>query len=157
MKKLAPFALCILFFSCTEKPAEATAENITASLPLEGTWRLFSGTTMTGKDTVNTDYTQGQQMLKILNDSHFAFVLHDLNKGQDTANKIFSAGAGTYTLNGDQYTEHLDFCNQREWEGHTFNFTIAINNDTLVQQGVEKVENLGVDRLIIERYVRVKK
>jgi hypothetical protein len=153
VKKLAPFALCILFFSCTEKPAETAA----SSLPLEGTWRLFSGTTITGKDTVNTDYTQGQQMLKILNDSHFAFVLHDLNKGQDTANKIFSAGAGTYTLNGDQYSEHLDFCNQREWEGHTFNFTVAINNDTLVQQGVEKVENLGVDRLIIERYVRVKK
>lgn len=93
-------------------------------------------------------------MLKIINDSHFAFVRHDLNKGTDTANKIFSAGAGRYALKGNQYTEHLDFFDMREWEGHSFNFTISINNDTLVQQGIEKVENLGIDRLIIEKYIR---
>ena len=44
----------------------------------------------------------------------------------------------------------------REWEGHSFNFTVTISNDTLIQKGIEKVENLGIDRLIIEKYVRVK-
>ena len=117
---------------------------------------LISGTTITGKDTVVTDYTKGQQLLKIINDSHFAFIRHDLNKGKDTANKIFSAGAGRYTLNGDQYTEHLDFFDMREWEGHSFNFTVTISNDTLTQKGIEKVANLGIDRLIVEKYARVK-
>ncbi len=31
---------------------------------LQGTWKLLSGTTIQGKDTVHTDYTQGQEMIK---------------------------------------------------------------------------------------------
>jgi len=152
VKKSILFALpLVLLFSCAEKSENKT----TASVPLAGTWHLISGTAITGNDTVVTDYTKGQQMLKIINDSHFAFIRHDLNQGKDTTNKIFSAGAGRYTLNGDQYTEHLDFFDQREWEGHSFNFTVTISNDTLIQKGIEKLENLGIDRLIIEKYARV--
>jgi len=145
----------VLLFSCTGKPEDKSSA--AASIALTGTWHLISGTTITGKDTVVTDYTKGQQMLKIINDSHFSFVRHDLSQGKDPANKIFSAGAGRYTINGDQYTEHLDFCDLREWEGHSFNFTVSVDKDTLVQKGIEKLENLGVDRLIIEKYARVSK
>jgi hypothetical protein len=152
VKKLLLFALpAILLISCADE-----TENKAASIPLAGTWHLISGTTITGKDTVVTDYTKDQQMLKIINDSHFAFVRHDLNNGKDSATAAYSAGAGTYTLNGDQYTEHLDFFNERQWEGHSFNFTISIVNDTLIQKGIEEVETLGIDRLIIEKYARVK-
>lgn len=124
------------------------------NLPLKGTWRLVSGTTITKKDTVVTDYTKGQKMLKIINDTHFAFLRHDLSKGKDTA--IYDGGGGTYTLKGNQYTENLEYCSYRPWEGRTFHFTVNIKGDTLVQSGVEKLEDLGVDRFIIEKYVRVK-
>jgi hypothetical protein len=30
---------------------------------------------------------------------------------------------------------------QGEWEGNDFHFTITINNDTLVQQGIEKIDS----------------
>lgn len=92
-------------------------------------------------------------MLKILNDSHFAFLRHSLNPERDSS--AFVAGGGTYTLVDDTYTEHLQFFIQHEWENHDFTFSVAIRNDTLIQQGLERVEETDVDRYIIERYRRV--
>ena len=94
-------------------------------------------------------------MIKVINATHFAFLRHDLNSPKDSSNH-FDAGGGSYTLNGNTYTEHLDYYSDHNWEGKTFNFTVSISHDTLVQKGMEKVENLGIDREIIERYVRVK-
>ena len=59
-------------------------------------------------------------------------------------------------MEGDQYTEYLEYCSAREWEGNTFQFKISVHGDTLIQQGVEKIENLGVERTNIEKYKRVK-
>jgi hypothetical protein len=59
-------------------------------------------------------------------------------------------------LVGNQYTEHLEYCSAREWEGHDFHFTVSIRNDTLIQTGEEKLESEGVNRLNTEKYVRVK-
>ena len=94
-------------------------------------------------------------MIKVLNATHFAFLNHDLNQGKDTT-ASFIAGGGTYTLVGDQYTENLEYCSAREWEGRAFKFSVTLQNDTLVQQGIEKLEDIGVERLNIEKYVRVK-
>jgi hypothetical protein len=33
---------------------------------------------------------------------------------------------------------------------------VKIKNDTLTQSGVERLEKLGIDRVIVEKYVRVK-
>ena len=94
-------------------------------------------------------------MIKIINASSFAFLKHDLNPPKDSSNH-FDAGGGSYTLTGDQYTEHLDYYSDRNWEGKPFSFTVSLVNDTLVQRGREKVDSAGIDREIIERYVRVK-
>lgn len=123
---------------------------------LKGTWKLLSGTLIEKGDTTVTDYTKNVSFIKIINDSHFAFLQHDLNKGKDTTTASFSAGGGAYTLKDSAYTEKLEYCTAREWEGNEFHFTISIQNDTLVQRGVEKVEAAGVERLNIEKYVRVK-
>lgn len=130
---------------------KATAE----TTPLQGTWKLLSGTLIEKGDTTVTDYTNKVSFIKIINGSHFAFLQHDLNKGKDST-ASFSAGGGTYTLKDSDYTEKLEYCTAREWEGNEFHFTISIQNDTLVQRGVEKVEAAGVERLNIEKYVRVK-
>jgi hypothetical protein len=143
----------LMMVSACNKPAVETS---TASLPIEGSWQLISGTLIEKGDTTFTDYTKNLSMIKILNQSHFAFMSHDLKQGKDST-ATFSAGGGRYTLNGDQYTEYLEYCNAREWEGHTFQFTVTIENDTLTQRGVEKLENLGVERLNIEKYSRIKK
>jgi len=153
MKKTIGWLLTtIVLISCNNSPAEKVqTEN---GLPIQGTWKLISGTLIEKNDTVITDYTRGQKMIKIINDTHFSFLKHDLNKGKDSA--IYSSGGGSYTLKGDQYVEHLEFCDDRQWEGNSFKFTVNINNDTLTQTGIEKIDSLGINRLNVETYVRVK-
>jgi hypothetical protein len=124
--------------------------------PIAGTWQLVSGTTIEKGDTVVTQYTGGISFIKVINDSHFAFLLHDLHTGKDSTG-VFSAGGGRYTLSDTTYTEHLEYCSDRQWEGHDFPFTITIKGDTLIQRGVEKVESAGISRLNIEKYFRLKK
>jgi hypothetical protein len=133
-----------LFDSCKPQPD---------AVRMNGTWRLVSGTTITKGVSTVTDYTKDTKFIKIINDTHFAFLKHDLHPAKDSSNH-FDAGGGSYTLNGNQYTEHLDYYSDHNWEGKPFTFTVTISNDTLTQRGMEKVENENIDREIIERYVR---
>jgi hypothetical protein len=103
-------------------------------------------------NTTVTDDTKDISFIKILNDTHFAFLQHSTNK--DSA--AFSAGGGRYSLQDSTYTEHLEYCSAREWENHDFTFTITLKGDTLIQHGIEKVEGTGVNRINTETYVRVK-
>ncbi len=139
--------LCACVGETKKKDAGELAES------LVGTWQLLSGTLIEKGDTSVTDYTKSTSFIKIINDSHFAFLKHSVNK-DSAAN--YDSGGGRYTLRDSSYTEHLDYCNEREWEGHDFTFTVSLKNDTLIQRGIEKVEKAGIDRLNIEKYVRVK-
>lgn len=145
--KLKLLALIVVLASCT------TA--VKKSNDIVGTWKLVSGTLIEKGDTTVTDYTKGQSFIKVINDTHFAFMLHDLNGGKDST-AVSASGGGKYTLADDNYTEHLEYCSDRQWEGHDFNFKITIQNDTLTQKGVEEVASAGVSRMNIEKYVRVK-
>ena len=153
MKNFALLLIAIsIFTSCTTAPKnEEQKENKHA---IEGTWKLISGTLIEKNDTTVTDYTKDKSFIKVINDTHFAFMGHDLTKGKDSA--FYSSGGGSYTLQGDQYTEHLDYCDDRGWEGHSFPFTVSVSNDTLIQTGIEKIDSLGINRLNIEKYIRVK-
>ena len=151
---MKPFYLLLLFtiaglLSCNMQPKNEAGPTIN----LNGTWQLISGTTITKGVSAFTDYTKNQRMIKIINGSHFAFLKHSTQK--DSALN-FDAGGGSYTLTGNKYTEHLDFYNDKNWEGKSFDFTVAIKNDTLIQKGIEKVEKEGIEREIIEKYVKVK-
>ena len=152
--RLNPMTILILstlLFSC-QKSEQHEVQNIN---PLEGTWQLISGTLIEKNDTTVTDYTKGRSMIKVINNTHFAFLNHDLNKGKDST-AAFVAGGGPYELADDQYTEYLTYCSDRQWEGNEFHFTVKIQNDTLTQSGIEKIEGIGVDRVNIETYARVK-
>jgi hypothetical protein len=59
-------------------------------------------------------------------------------------------------LKNSLYTEKLEYCNAREWENNDFTFVIGIKNDTLIQRGVEVVESAGINRINIEKYMRIK-
>jgi hypothetical protein len=145
------FSAAIIFFlSCNTKSTEEKS-----SINLNGTWQLLSAVSITKSDSVFTDYTKNQKMVKIVNDSYFAFLKHDVNVPKDSSLN-FDAGGGRYTLNGDKYKEYLDFYNDKKWEGKSFDFTVTLKSDTLIQQGVEKVEGTNIDHIIIEKYVRVK-
>ena len=150
--KIVIVFISAIFIACnsTVQAPEATS----SKNPIEGTWKLLTGTLIEKGNTVVTDYTKGKSFIKIINADHFAFLTHDLSKGKN-ADSMFVAGGGGYSLHDSSYTEHLEYCNDRQWEGNDFSFTVTINNDTLVQKGIEKIDSLGVNRLNIEKYVRL--
>lgn len=146
-----------LLASCMLMACGQGTENNTSepnSNPIAGTWKLERAILIEDGDTTVTDYSKNISFIKIINDTHFAFLQHDLNKGKDSA--VFVAGGGQYTLKDSLYTEHLEYCSARDWEGNDFTFRITLKGDTLIQSGVENVESAGVNRINIERYTRVK-
>jgi hypothetical protein len=153
---LTCITLVSIFALACNKPQPA-ADSPSEVLPIEGTWELLSETKIEKSDTTFTPAARNERMIKIINKTHFAFLRHDLNGGKDSAAAIYVAGGGTYTLKDSTYTEHLEFLNFREWENHDFHFTVKVQNDTLIQQGQEKVEGTNIDRYIIEKYIKVTK
>jgi hypothetical protein len=138
--------LAVLFalFACDTRPQQPS---------IVGTWELISATT-TEKDSTFSTFNPTLKFIKIINQTHFAFLSHPINRDKDST--TFTAGGGSYTLADSLYTEQLDYYSDRQWEGHTFAFVVRIANDTLTQKGVEKVDKLGIDRVIVETYRRVK-
>lgn len=152
-KQILLIATLIILISCSTSVQKNDTKQ--ATIPIQGTWKLLTGTLIEKGDTTITDYTKDKEFIKIINDTHFAFLMHDLSKGKDSAAE-FSAGGGKYSLKDSLYTEHLEYCNDRQWEGNSFEFTVTINNDTLIQKGIEKIDSLGINRINTEKYLRVK-
>lgn len=152
-KKWLLILFSVLYIGCSDHKTHHEEAKSDVPLPIEGTWKLISAMTITGDDTTRTDYTSNVEGIKIIGESHFSFFQHDLNHGKDST-ATFASGAGRYVLQEDHYTEFLEYCSGREWENHKFDFTVDIRNDTLIQMGIEKVASLGVDRVIVETYVR---
>lgn len=135
----------MLGVGCSTRPAQP---------PIVGTWELVSATT-TEKDTSFSTFDSRNKFIKIINPTHFAFLNHSQRAKEDTSTGTFTAGGGTYTLVDSVYTESLDYYTDRKWENNKFAFVVTLTDDTLVQKGVEKVDKLGIDRVIVEKYKRV--
>jgi hypothetical protein len=147
-------ALALACAGCTPAhPSESQAPKNNAL----GTWQLVAKTTYIG-DTVKHDKIEGTRTIKIINDTHFAFLTHEAPIPGDTTKvpAVFVAGGGTYTLRDSLYTERLEYCNFRAWENHEFNFTLKVKGDSLIQSGEEKVEAANISQTIVEKYLRVK-
>ena len=142
------FGLMALLFAISACEKQST-------MSLEGTWQLISATS-TEKDSTFSTFNSKVKMIKIINTSHFAFLSHDITGAKDSTRAAYTAGGGTYTLKDSLYTENLEYFSDPQWENHKFEFVVKIQKDTLVQKGVEKLEKLGIDRVIVEKYVRVK-
>jgi hypothetical protein len=149
MKKYILLLITVLLFTACNTKKDSDKNLII------GTWRLISAET-TEKDSTFSTFNPKTKMIKIINDTHFAFFNHDLNNGKDSTNAVFFGGGGKYTLKDSVYTENLEYFNNRQWENNKFEFTVKFKNDTLIQKGIEKVEKLGINRIITEKYVREK-
>ena len=149
MRNILMLLAVLSLFSCVNKDASKKDSD----LDVQGTWQLLSATTIENGTSQTTDYSGELKMIKIFNNTHFAFLKHSLNP-KDTSS--FDAGGGSFVLDKDDYTEHLEYYKNKDWEGKTFKFKLAIHKDTLIQKGIEKVEKAGVDRVIIEKYIKVK-
>ncbi|WP_164112510.1 MULTISPECIES: hypothetical protein [Sphingobacterium] len=123
---------------------------------LMGSYRLIESTTIKDGDTVYVQVDSAKtEMIKVINATHFAFFNHDKNQGKDSTT-LFVSGGGRYQLKGNEYTENLDFCSYRPWEGKQFKFTISLKGDTLTQQGKEELPELGIKQHITEKYIKIR-
>jgi uncharacterized protein (TIGR03067 family) len=94
---------------------------------LAGTWELVSAEY--GGQTAPVDMKE----LKMISAKHFMFITYDRK-----TSKAIRHGTGTYTLDGDSYTEHVDFMSGEGTDGATgkdFTFKIKLDGDTLTQTG----------------------
>lgn len=148
--RIRPLPITALLF------ALYACDNKQTRMPIVGTWELISATT-TEKDTNFSTFDGRNRFIKIINPTHFAFLNHSLRAKGDSSTGTFTAGGGTYTLVDSVYTERLEYYTDRQWENNKFDFILTLTGDTLTQKGVEKVDKLGIDRVIIETYKRVTK
>lgn len=144
-RRITTFLTGLLGVGCSPTPAQ---------LPIVGTWELIAATT-TQKDTSFSTFDGRNRFIKIINPTHFAFLNHNLRAKGDTGTGTFTAGGGAYTLVDSIYTESLDYYTDRKWENNKFEFVVTLSGDTLVQKGIEKVDKLGINRVIVEKYKRV--
>jgi hypothetical protein len=145
--------LPFLLIACSKPEVAADKKSIV------GTWQLLSATSEKNDSVIRTD-APGRKMIKIINEDHFAFLNHNVPSA-DTSKALlhFGAGGGRYTLVEDKYTEYLEFCTARAYEGNTFEFTVEIHGDTLIQSGIEKLKDMGIGEenvQLTETYIRVK-
>ncbi|SFT06213.1 hypothetical protein SAMN04487906_2709 [Zhouia amylolytica] len=153
MKKLALVTVSLIVSAACAPEKKQNHAPVKTSII--GTWKLITGITIKDNDTIITDYTKDQEMIKIINETHFAFLRHDKNTSNDST-AVFAAGGGPYTIEDNIYTEYLEYCNYRAWENNSFSFEYSIHNDTLTTIGVEKIDKIGVNHINMEKLVRLK-
>ena len=120
-----------------DNKAEGKSSSDLSEISVEGSWKLIyadirENDSLMVKDLSQTDF------IKIINKTHFAFFNQEKGSAEN-----FMSGAGSYTFNGTDY------------RGHEFPFKVEIIGDSLIQQGHEKIEEAGLDRYILEKYIRI--
>lgn len=142
--KYSLFTLSLVFslFNCTNKETRISNK-------LVGTWQLVYAETIE-KDSLKIKDLSHTTFVKIINPSHFSFFNQDRNNTEN-----FYGGAGTYTLEGNDYLETLTFTSTDAIRNHQFPFTVEFKGDTLIQSGLEEIKEAGIKRNIIEKYMRI--
>ena len=144
MKRMFIFLIIIYsFINCSKRTSLITNNKI------EGTWKMvyaeiIENDSLKLKDLSNTSF------IKIINKSHFSF----FNQENSGTNNYYS-GAGSYILKDDNYTETLNFTTVEAIKKHQFSFKIVVKGDTLIQSGIEKVAAAGMNRYILEKYIKL--
>ena len=95
--------------------------------PLEGTWEMVSQHSVYPDSTVDRTH-QIPYTIKILNSTHFAF-------GRQILDEEVFAGGGTYTFDGDTYTEHITWHSSAGLAGQSVVFEARIEGDTWYHVG----------------------
>ena len=115
-------AIILYFANCSgPKPTEEVVEVDPAS-ELEGVWELTQ-VTMTTADTSVTTTEFDSPTYKILVGDHWAF-------GRQVNDSTIMAGGGTFSYDGETYTEVIGYHAVSSVVGQTVNFDIELNGDT---------------------------
>jgi hypothetical protein len=111
----------------TNKSSETKADT-TAISPIDGNWELV-------EDRVDGKVIKPvrPQQLKIFNDGFFSFMHYNPD------GSFHGSGAGTYSLEGNQYKETFRYYNDTTWVGYADQQSWELRGDTLIFSGFKKV------------------
>lgn len=116
--------LTVLAFMLVAVPASFAQET---SHALAGTWELVEQR-LIYPDRVVDRSDSLQHTLKMLNNTRFSF-------GRQIADGAIYAGGGTYTYDGDTYTEHIRYHSEPGLPGQSITFEARLEGDTWHHKG----------------------
>jgi hypothetical protein len=149
MKFLSLFLVFVFLISCTTSAQEKKN-------PIEGTWELVSGKWSTPDTTMLWPTTDSGRQIKMISRTHHVWIYQDTSQTDG-----YGFGAGKYTLDGDKYTEHIEFWGgaiQKNLIGKSLTFTMKVEGDKLIQSGIFPYKEFGVyeyDLDLLEVYKRL--
>jgi hypothetical protein len=120
----------------------------------QGTWQMVQMQMVEGSKVTNyfsDRYSVNQ--IKMWSDNHFIFV----GKYRVDTTTSYRYGVGTYTLNGNLYTENILYHFDKYYEGTKNKIWLEIKKDTLLH--IFPVDDLGKPNQTkhwVEKYVRLK-
>lgn len=128
---------------------------------IQGVWQLIS---------TKGNFTDGEyeitgkewQMIKAITEKHFVFVEQDryrprfIRGGTDkellTAAKTFFGGAGTYTFNGNTYTEYIDIFFNPNYIRQKITYQCQFKDDIMMQTGLFPFKSVGLAQDDVELF-----
>ncbi|MCE0557004.1 MULTISPECIES: lipocalin-like domain-containing protein [Motilimonas] len=137
---------------------------------LIGRWQLIAAE-MTIADKMTDSFDPNREMIKHFTESgHFYFYSKTADRvpfsasvtdeERLAASKTLDTGGGRFTLEGETYTEWVEFCSYPNYEGKAISFSLSLDGDTLTQQGPYPLRMLGFaeqDGYVKEVYKRIEK
>jgi hypothetical protein len=140
MKFLSFFLVFVFLFSCTTNVQEKKN-------PIEGTWELVSGKMTWADSSISYPYSEYHRMIKIISKKHFVFI------NQDTTLEEYSDfGGGTYSLEGDIYTEHIEFFSSSDFIGKSFSFKSEVKGNQWTMSGSFPLKKMGLGEYDVDLY-----
>jgi hypothetical protein len=121
-------ALCLLSVACQTGDKSAVTTTRPAISGIEGNWELVENR-VGGKVIV----PQRSQQIKVFNDGFFSYLMYNPD------GSFHGAGAGTYTIDGNTYTETFRYSSDTTWVGFADQQTWELRGDTLIFAGFKKV------------------
>ena len=125
------------------------------SNPLEGEWQLQLETLVIGDQSYTTFDGKNREMVKIFTDSHFAFSSIGTNRPRFSSYQLtkeqkvvafdnFGGSLGRYNYEDNILTEHIEYSSFPNYEGVSISFKITISADTMIQEGIYPLIELGL-------------
>jgi hypothetical protein len=125
-------AVAIVAGGCV-KPQEEVAAVIrpvsgsAASCDLLGSWEMVSMKMVTSDSTVEYDESE-RPTLKVLNGTHWMFI-------RQSGDRFIFAQGGRYTLEGDTYTETVEYSADPANIGQSYTFTCSVEGENWHHRG----------------------
>jgi hypothetical protein len=122
---------------------------------LESEWQLELETLAIGEQKYITFDGKSRAMIKIFTDSHFAFSSIGTNRPRFSSYQLtkeqkvvafdnFGGSLGRYNYEDNMLTEHIEYSSFPNYEGVSISFKITISGDTMIQEGIYPLIELGL-------------